>query len=83
MPAPYINSLVKKTGKSKEEFEKYWKEAKKIATDEYGHIEKTDSDKFYGTIVKIFKNKINKHMGLNEAIHRNNFERLLENLTGS
>lgn len=57
MPAPAIKSFAKKTGKSEAEVEKLWKEAKKAAGESYS--ETGDSEKFYGTAMKILKNKLN------------------------
>lgn len=76
MPAPYLKSLADKYGVSIKTLEKYWKEAKKVIAD-YGKYDDND-DKKWGTIVNIFKNKINKHLGFNEelgeSVDINNFE---------
>ena len=65
MPKGMIDSFAKKSGKSAEEVEKAWREAKEIVKKEYGELETK-----YGVVVKIMKNKL----GLNE----NEFETLLE-----
>lgn len=62
MPAAAIKAYAKKTGKSEAEIEKYWEEAKEAAASE-----KAKGDEaFYGTTMKIFKNKLRKHAGLKE-----------------
>lgn len=62
MPLAAIKSFAKKTGKSEAEIEKYWNEAKEAAK---GEKAKGD-DAFYGTAMKILKNKLKKHAGLSE-----------------
>ena len=82
MPTNYVKTIADKAGKSVQEVEKYWKEAKEIAKKHYGE----GSDKFWGTVTKVFKNKVNKHLGLSESTiinllegrTVNNFEKLLE-----
>lgn len=64
MPAAYVKSLADKYKIPIEKLEKYWKEAKKVIKD-YGKYDDND-DKLWGTVVKIFKNKINKHLNLQE-----------------
>ncbi len=87
MPASYVKSLADKYKIPVEKLEKYWKEAKKIIKD-YGEYD-NNPDKMWGTIVKVFKNKINKHLGLQETYinfktfievenDMNNFKKLLE-----
>jgi len=88
MPAPYLATLADKYGIAMSTLEKYWKEAKKVIQD-YGKYD-TNDDKKWGTIVNIFKNKINKHIpGVNESIinfkkyiqlesDMNNFKTLLD-----
>ena len=62
MPSNLIKSLADKGKASESELEKYWKEAK-AAAKEGG---KSESDPlFYGLVTKIFKAKVNKHLGLN------------------
>lgn len=65
MPLAAIKSFAKKTGKSEAEIEKYWEEAKAIVDKEYN--KKTESEKYYGTAMKILKNKLKKHAGLTES----------------
>lgn len=65
MPAPYLSSLAKKHNVSKKTLEKYWDEAKEASGKEYS---KSDGERYYGTATKIFKNKINKHLGMNEKL---------------
>lgn len=43
--------------------EKYWSEAKKVIKDETGKPQKKLKDKDWATIMKIYKNKANKHLG--------------------
>ena len=63
MPTAAIKSFAKKLGKSEAEIEKYWNEAKEAAE---GEKAKGD-DAFYGTAMKILKNKLKKHAGLSEG----------------
>jgi hypothetical protein len=56
MPNDTIKSYAEKTGKSVSEVEKLWQEAKKAAGESYSE---SDSDKFYGTAMKILKRKLN------------------------
>jgi hypothetical protein len=65
MPLAAIKSFAKKTGKSESEIESYWEEAKAIVDKEYD--KKTDSERYYGTAMKILKNKLKKHAGLTES----------------
>jgi hypothetical protein len=62
MPLAAIKSFAKKTGKSEAEIEKYWNEAKEAAKSEKAK----GDDAFYGTAMKILKNKLKKHAGLSE-----------------
>ena len=55
MPNAAIKSFAKKTGKSEAEVEKLWGEAKQAAGESYD----SGSDKYYGTAMKILKNKLN------------------------
>jgi len=64
MPTNYIKSLSKKHNISVTELDKCWEEAKKDLGDEY----KDNEEMKYGTIVKIFKNIINKKYGLKESL---------------
>jgi hypothetical protein len=75
MPLAAIKSFAKKTGKSEAEIEKYWNEAKEAAK---GEKAKGD-DAFYGTAMKILKNKLKKHAGLSEE--RTTFAEYLNPLT--
>lgn len=65
MPPLAIKSFAEKLGISVEKVEKYWEEAKKELEDEYD--KNKESDKFYGTAMKILKNKLKKHEGLTES----------------
>ena len=65
MPPNAIKSYAEKLGISVAKVEKYWDEAKKAVEDEYD--EKKESEKFYGTAMKILKNKLKKHEGLTES----------------
>lgn len=61
MPANFVKSLATKHGVSEKELEKYWKEAKAVAKEG----SKAESDpKFFGLVTKIFKAKIQKHLGI-------------------
>ena len=63
MPLAAIKTFAQKTGKSEEEIERYWEEAKEAAKSE-----KSKGDEaFYGTAMKILKNKLRKHAGLTES----------------
>lgn len=63
MPTNYIKSLSKKHNISVAELDKCWEEAKKDLGDQY----KDNEEMKYGTIVKIFKNIINKKFDLKES----------------
>ncbi len=65
MPLAAIKSFAEKTGKSEAEIEKYWEEAKTASAKEYD--KNTQSEIFYGTAMKILKNKLRKHAGLKES----------------
>lgn len=64
MPSAYLKSLADKHDIPKDKLEIYWDEAKKAADESYDEKD----DKYWGTVTKIFKNKINAHLGLNEGI---------------
>lgn len=57
MPAGAVKSLAKKHGISVKSAEKKWSESKKAAGKSYDK----DSSAFWGTTMKIFKNKMKKH----------------------
>lgn len=65
MPPAAIKSFAEKLGISVGKVEKYWDEAKQIVAKEYS--KEKESEKFYGTAMKIFKNKLKKHEGLTES----------------
>lgn len=65
MPLLAIKSFAKKIGKPESTVEKYWEEAKTESGKEYN--KETESRKFYGTAMKILKNKLKKHEGLTES----------------
>ena len=64
MPSPYVNKLVKDTGKSVAEIEKKWNDAKRITAETLGKDEddfgKTEYDYAYGIVMNMF--------GKNEAV---------------
>jgi len=64
MPASYVKSLAKKHNVPIVKLEKYWYEAKEIVKGEYPE----DSPKFWGTVMKIFKAKIEKYLDISEGI---------------
>lgn len=71
MPANYLKSISKKYDVDIKELEKYWDEAKSsVDTDK-------EDDEYYGTVTKIFKAKIAKHMGINEKYTRFRFNNIL------
>jgi len=61
MPAPVLKSFAKKSGKSIEELERFWNEAKKAATEK--GLEK-DSPQFFAFVTAIVK----KRAGLDESL---------------
>ena len=61
MPAPVLKSFAKKSGKSIEELERYWNEAKKAATEK--GLEK-DSPQFFAFVTAIVK----RRAGLKESL---------------
>ena len=61
MPAAVLKSFAKKSGKSIEELERFWNEAKKAATEK--GLEK-DSPQFFAFVTAIVK----KRAGLNESL---------------
>ena len=65
MPPAAIKSFADKLGISVAKVEKYWEEAKAAVEDEYD--KNKESEKFYGTAMKILKNKLKKHEGLTES----------------
>jgi predicted transcriptional regulator len=65
MPPNAIKSYAEKLGISVSKVEQYWEEAKKAIEDEYD--KNKESEKFYGTAMKILKNKLKKHEGLTES----------------
>lgn len=65
MPPAAIKSFAEKLGISVAKVEKYWDEAKEIVQKEYS--KEKESEKFYGTAMKILKNKLKKHEGLTES----------------
>ena len=60
-----IKSFAEKLGISVAKVEKYWEEAKEIVDKEYSKAK--ESEKYYGTAMKILKNKLKKHEGLTES----------------
>ena len=65
MPPAAIKSFAEKLGISTAKVEKYWNEAKAIVSKEYN--KEKESEAFYGTAMKILKNKLRKHEGLTES----------------
>lgn len=87
MPSAYVGKVADMAGVSMKTAEVFWKEAKAAAGKSYAQ----GSEKFWGTVTKIFKNKARKHLGvpLPEAevlggrfrmSEQNNFDRMLESL---
>jgi hypothetical protein len=60
MPAALVKSFAKKHGCSVDTAEKYWKEAKKATNKSY---DESEGGKYWGTVTKIFKTKMKKHVG--------------------
>lgn len=65
MPPAAIKSFAEKLGIAVSKVEKYWEEAKEIVDKEYSKAK--ESEKYYGTAMKILKNKLKKHEGLTES----------------
>ena len=62
MPLSTINKILKFSKKaSREELESEWKSAETMVKKQY---DKSDP-MYFGTLMKIFKNKIKKHYGIN------------------
>lgn len=60
MPANVVKNL---------EGEKYWKEAKKVAKEQYPDLESKDSDRFYAVVMSIYKNMCkNKSCAVKESM---------------
>lgn len=57
MPVAALKNIAKKHGISLKKAEKKWDEAKSIVSKEYSE----DSPAYWGTVMKITKNKIKKH----------------------
>jgi len=61
MASPYVTKLIKDTGKSASEVEKYWNQAKKIASETFGKSEndfgKAEYEFAYGTVMNMFGKK--------------------------
>lgn len=61
MASPYVTKLVKDTGKSTQEIEKYWAQAKKITSETFGKSEndfgKAEYDFAYGTVMNMLGKK--------------------------
>lgn len=61
MASPYVNKLVKDTGKSVAEIEKKWDEAKRITAETLGKNEddfgKTEYDYAYGIVMNMYGKK--------------------------
>jgi hypothetical protein len=63
MPSPYVTNLTKETGKPIEEVERLWKEAKQIASEEFGVPVSEFSKKEYRYTMGVLKNMV----GMSEA----------------
>jgi len=63
MPSPYVTKLTKETGKPIEEVERLWKEAKQIASEEFGVPVSEFSKKEYRYTMGVLKNMV----GMSEA----------------
>lgn len=77
MPAAYVKSLAKETGKSVAEVEKRWNKAKEIAKDEYPDV-KEESDRFYAIVTGIFK----KIEGVDSKAKKESFESRINGILG-
>lgn len=55
MPVPYLDKLSKETGKSINELEKLWGEAKKIASEHFDKPESEFGDKEFAYVVGVIK----------------------------
>ena len=54
MPSSTVKHFAEISGKSEEEVEKAWAEAKDIASDQYDQ----EDSRYWGTVTKITKNKL-------------------------
>lgn len=55
MPVPYLSNLSKETGKSLDELEKLWGEAKKIASEHFNKPESEFGNKEFAYVVGVIK----------------------------
>lgn len=60
MPVPYLSNLSKETGKSLDELEKLWGEAKKIASEHFNKPESEFGDKEFAYVVGVIKKMVGK-----------------------
>lgn len=60
MPVPYLSNLSKETGKSLDELEKLWGEAKKITSEHFNKPESEFGDKEFAYVVGVIKKMVGK-----------------------
>jgi len=70
MPVAALKNIAKKHGISLKKAEKKWSEAKAIVSKEYSE----DNPAYWGTVMKITKNKIKKHSKSKKESRIYNFE---------
>lgn len=58
MPSPYLKDLSKKTGKNIAELEKYWPQAKKLTSDQFGVPESSFEEKHLNYAIEVLKNLV-------------------------
>ena len=75
MPVAYVKNLADKYGVSLGKVEKEWDAAKKSVGPE------RDTPVYWGTVMKVFKAMINKHLGFSESRQRIVVEKELGNLS--
>ena len=80
MPNNTIVSYAQKYDVPEKEIEVFWNRARSIVEKTYGtpkeKAHKKTKNKFFGTLMKIFKNMINKEYGKNEILKFNEFIKL-------
>jgi hypothetical protein len=69
MPSPYLKKLASETGKSESELEKYWQEAKEVASEKFDVKESDFTDKQYAYATSIVKKKA----GIKEVVKVSDF----------
>ena len=73
MPSNVVKGIAKDSGKTEDEVEQYWDDAKKEVEDQYDDVEK-DSDQYYKLVTSITK----KMAGIDEPVNHKSFLQLLD-----